>query len=1067
MRLRRLAFAFLTVVALAIAARADEFDTLRQKWSDMLTGGPALKATDAATTAAITSLTNSANSSWSSLNKTATRTSLWADAASTTDSSHISTNFSRLRAMALAYATTGSSLHGNTALRDDILSGLDWMYANRYNPTKAIYDNWWDWEIGSPKLLVDAATLLFADLSATQLANYLRAVEKFVPSATTPAPGGSSGTYTGANRMDKIYVVTIRGILAKDEAKLRAARDAFSNLFLYVTGGDGFYVDGSFIQHNRHPYTGSYGAALMSAIAPILALLNGPNTDSTTGSTWRVTDPNLGNIFRWIYEAYEPVIYRGGMMAMLQGRAISRSSTSEHGLGHSLMLNFLRLSELAPEADRARLRALLRGWAESDTSRSFTASAPLPQIAAVQQLLADPTVTPRGELRGNTLFGSMDRMVHLAPGFAAGLSLSSSRIYTYESINTENLRGWHTGDGLLYLYNGDLTHFSDAYWPTVNPRRLPGTTVDATQTRANASGQSTNPSYNWVGGVSLGRYGAAGMQLDGWSNTLTAKKSWFMFDHEIVCLGSGITSTDNRPIETTVENRLLNNTTGNGAFTVDGTAKPTTLGWSETLAAPRWAHLAGRTAGADVGYYFPTDTPVKALRETRTGAWSDINGGGSTTAINRNYLTLWFEHGNNPTNATYAYALLPNRTAAEVAEFAAEPTVLILENTPAIQAARHTTLGLTVANFWNDGRASVGGITVDKKSSVVVQNDGAGFLDVAVSDPTQSNTGTITVELDSAATATVSTTAGITVTQLTPTVRFTVAVNAARGKSFRARFATGQTKPPASLTNLSTRAYLATRDDTIIAGFVVGGTGTKKLLLRAVGPTLAAFGLSGALPNPRLEVIDSAGRTVATNDDWGTAPNLAELTASFPLAGAFGLVSGSRDAALIASLPPGAYSAVIRNSDATGSGTALVEIYDLAPDSTARLVNLSARAFSGSGEQTAIVGVALGGKAPQQILVRAAGPALAAFGVAGALTDPQVRLVNAAGTTLAQNDNWGSSVFSTEVSTAATAVGAFAFPATSRDAATLLTMSPGSYTAPVSGTGTTTGQVLVEVYVVP
>jgi hypothetical protein len=179
------------------------------------------------------------------------------------------------------------------------------------------------------------------------------------------------------------------------------------------------------------------------------------------------------------------------------------------------------------------------------------------------------------------------------------------------------------------------------------------------------------------------------------------------------------------------------------------------------------------------------------------------------------------------------------------------------------------------------------------------------------------------------------------------------------------------------------------------------------------------------------------------------------------------LVSGSRDAALIASLPPGAYSAVVRNSDTTGNGTALVEIYDLAPDTTARLVNLSARAFSGTGEQTAIVGVALGGKAPQQILVRAAGPALAAFGVAGALTDPQLRLVNAAGATLAQNDNWGSSVFSPEVSTAATAVGAFTFPSTSRDAATWLTMNPGSYTAPVSGTGTTTGQVLVEVYVVP
>ncbi|MBI5771935.1 MAG: polysaccharide lyase 8 family protein [Verrucomicrobia bacterium] len=1061
------AFVVVIFALTVLSARADEFDTLRQKWSDMLTGGASLRLTDTQTASAITSITNTANSNWNSLNKSATRTSLWSDAASTTDSSHLSTNFSRLRAMALAYATTGSTLRGNTALRDDILGGLDWMYANRYNETKRIYDNWWDWEIGSPKLFVDAVTLLYADLSPTQLANYLRAVEKFVPSATTQAPGGSTGTFTGANRMDKIYVVAIRGLLAKDDAKLRAARDAFSNLFLYVTSGDGFYVDGSFIQHNRHPYTGSYGAALMSAIAPILALINGPNADSPTGSTWRVTDQNLGNIFRWIYEAYEPVIYRGGMMAMLQGRAISRNGTSEHGLGHGLMLNFLRLSELAPEADRTRLRALLRGWAESDTSRSFVASAPLPQIADAQQLLADPAVTPRAELRGNVMYGSMDRMVHLGPGFAAGLALSSSRIYTYESINTENLRGWYTGDGLLYLYNNDLAHFSDAYWPTVNPRRLPGTTVDATQSRANASGQSTNPTYNWVGGVSLGRYGAAGMQLDGWSNTLTAKKSWFMFEHEIACLGAGITSTDNRPIETTVENRLLNNTTAAGAFTVDDTPQPTTLGWSAALDGARWAHLAGRTTAADIGYYFPGGATVKALREARTGAWSDINGGGPTTAITRNYLTLWLEHGANPTNATYAYYLLPNRSAAEVADFATTPTVILLENSPAIQAVRHTTLGITAANFWNDGRATIGGLTVDKKASVVVQDEGAGELTLALADPTQANPGSIIVELDTAATSALQADPGITVVQLAPTLRLSVNVAGARGKSFRARFATAPTKTTATLTNLSTRAYLAARDDTIIAGFVVGGTGTKRLLVRAIGPTLATFGLTGALANPRLAIVNQAGATVAENDDWGSAPGTAaELAAIFPVAGAFALSATSRDAAAVVSLPPGQYSAVVRSMDGT-SGVALVELYDLAPDAPARLVNLSTRTFSGTGEQTAIVGFGLGGTGAQPVLVRAAGPALTAFGVTGALTDPQLRVVNSAGVTLAQNDNWGASVFAPEITAAATSVAAFALAPTSRDAAALPMLTPGTYTAIASGAGTTTGQTLVEVYIVP
>jgi hyaluronate lyase len=1064
MRLRKIVL-FLIPFAAGLL-RADEFDTLRQKWSDMLTGGNALAASDARIASGITSVTSTANTQWASLNKSPTRTSLWSDAASTTDSSHLSTNFSRLRAMALAYATPGSTLQGNAALRADILGGLDWMQANRYNETKAIYDNWWDWEIGSPKLFVDAAVLMYADLSPTQLANYMRAVEKFTPSATTQAPGGSTGTFTGANRMDKIYVVAIRGLLVKDAAKLRAARDAFSNLFLYVTSGDGFYVDGSFIQHNRHPYTGSYGSALMSAMAPILALLNGPNADSAEGSTWRVTDPNLTNVFRWVYDAFEPVIYRGGMMAMLQGRAISRNSTSEHGIGHSIMLNILRLSELAPVADRTRIRSLLRSWAESDTSRSFLASAPLPQVPDVQQLLADPAVAPRGELRGNYVFGSMDRVAHLGPAFAVGLSLSSSRIYTYESINSENLHGWYTGDGMLYLYNGDLTHFSDAYWPTVNPRRLPGTTVDAGQTRTNASGQSTNPAFNWVGGVSLGRYGAAGMQLDGWSNTLTGKKSWFMFEHEIVCLGSGITSTDNRPIETTVENRLLS-TAGNGTFTVDGIPQATTLGWAQSFGAPRWAHLAGRTGGADIGYHFPTSAPLNALREARTGAWSDINTGGPTTPITRNYLTLWFAHGANPANATYAYTLLPNRSAAETADFAASPSVTVLENSTAIQAVRQTTLGLTAANFWNDARATAGGITVDRKASVLVQNEGAGELTLAVADPTQANTGTISVELDTPATGVLQTDPGITVTQLAPTLRLSIAVGGARGKSLRARFSTGQEKSVAALTNLSTRAYLGSADDTIIAGFVIGGTGPKRLLIRAVGPALTAFGVNGALLNPRLTLVDRENTIVAQNDDWGSATGASELPAIFASAGAFALLPGGRDAALVVSLAPGQYSAVVRSSDPAGRGVALVELYDLDQGATARLVNLSTRAFSGPGEQSAIVGFRLSGAAGQPVLIRATGPALAAFGVTGALADPQLQVANSAGTILAQNDNWDSSVFNAEIASAATRVAAFALPTGSRDAATLTPLGAGTYTALATGAGTSTGQTLVEVYVVP
>src|SRR5207248_41740 len=139
-------------------------------------------------------------------------------------------------------------------------------------------------------------------------------------------------------------------------------------------------------------------------------------------------------------------------------------------------------------------------------------------------------------------FTHMDRAVHLRPGWCFGLAMFSSRIANYESINGENLQGWYTSEGMTYLYNADLAHYADDFWSTVNPYRLPGTTVD-TQIRAPASDQGRQSSNPWVGGASIQNlYGVSGMQLSATSSSLTARKSWFMFDNEIVCLGTGITS---------------------------------------------------------------------------------------------------------------------------------------------------------------------------------------------------------------------------------------------------------------------------------------------------------------------------------------------------------------------------------------------------------------------------------------------------------------------------------------------------------------------------------------------
>jgi hyaluronate lyase len=769
------------MVGCALTCRADEFDVLREKWAEMLTGGSHLDLADPSVASAISKLDSSASSYWSTMDKSPTRTFLWHDLASATDTGDITANYERLKSMALAYATPGSSLKGNASLKDDIVRGLDWVYASRYNETTPMHDEWWHLEIGAPAELVDITALMFGELSPAQVASYMRAVEKFTPSAAMPTPDGTKWSFTAANRMWKIHIVTIRGIIVKDGAKLLSARDAFSDLFLYVRRGDGFYADGSFIQHRGHPYTAGYGASLFGRLAPVLALLNGPNKESASGSSWKVTDPNIANLYRMVFVALEPLIYRGGVMAMVQGREISRRSASEHAIGHGIMQNILLISQFAPEADSVRMRSMLKYWAEADTALSFVDTVPLGLKDDVRQLLADSSVVPRGELVGNFVYAGMDRVVHLAPGFGLGISMSSSRIYTYESIHGENVNGWHTGEGMLYLYNSDLTQFDDGFWPTIDPRRLPGTTVDVDQIRAPASGQSEAPATAWVGGATLGAYGAAGMQLRGWGSTLKAKKSWFMFDSEIVCLGSDISSSDSRPIETVVENRLLHGG-GDSTFTVDGKRKAGVLGWSEAMQGVTWAHLAGQTPDGDIGYYFPGSASLHALREARSGVWNE-----TTTTVTRNYLTLWLTQGTNPAGATYSYVLLPGYSASQVSDYAKHPRVEVLENSDHIQAVRADSLGLTGANFWTDGRSTIGMITVDKKASVLVQTRGT-LLDVAVSDPTQVGKGAITVELASPALKLVSADAGVTVTQLSPTIRISVGVEDAAGKTFHASF---------------------------------------------------------------------------------------------------------------------------------------------------------------------------------------------------------------------------------------------------------------------------------------
>ena len=285
--------------------------------------------------------------------------------------------------------------------------------------------------------------------------------------------------------------------------------------------------------------------------------------------------------------------------------------------------------------------------------------------------------------------------------------------------------------------------------------------------------------------------------------------------------------------------------------------------------------------------------------------------------------------------------------------------------------------------------------------------------------------------------------------------------------------------PDTLLANISTRGIVTPGSGALIAGLVIGGTTPKPVLVRAIGPGLADFGVGGALLDPALRIVDSAGRTVAENDDWEAAANVAALEAAAKRLGAFALRRGTRDSALLATLAPGSYTAVVTGvGDLTG--ISLVEAYDADVDAptarSRRLVNIATRGQVFGGESVLIAGLVVTGPGPRTFLIRGIGPTLLKppFNLAGAMVDPFLEIYRGE-TLLRENDDWDSpAAGQAALREAARKVGAFALMETrdtalrtGLDSAMLITLPPGSYTAKLSGFEGATGIGLIEIYEVP
>jgi hypothetical protein len=251
-----------------------------------------------------------------------------------------------------------------------------------------------------------------------------------------------------------------------------------------------------------------------------------------------------------------------------------------------------------------------------------------------------------------------------------------------------------------------------------------------------------------------------------------------------------------------------------------------------------------------------------------------------------------------------------------------------------------------------------------------------------------------------------------------------------------------------SLSNVSTRALVQSSDRVTIGGFIIKG-GTKRILVRALGPSLTPLGVPGALANPVLDLHDGAGTLIASNANWRSSQE-AEIQQS-------GLAPPSdNEPAIIWSLPEGNYTAVLRGASDT-AGIALVEIFDLDPPGGATIVNLSTRADVETSDNVVIGGFIIGGDQPTKVMIRAIGPSLTQYGVSAALLDPMLELHDCNGSLIGQNDNWRSDQQQQIIASGLA-------PSDDRESAIIATLQPSGYTAIVRGTNNTTGVALVEVY---
>ena len=630
---------------------ADIYDQILQSWENASLGNENYQADNPYMQEFLSKIESGVEESlahWD--NDVANRESIFDDVTDFTKSANIATTYRRLEQFAQVLDNKSSKYYQNYDLALKLKEGMEYLYKHVYNEQKEIVGNWWDYEIGTPRAVVDVLAYANPYFTQEEINRYIKPIDKFVADptvirSTTTIPVAA----VGGNQTDLSKVTILSGALKQDSARIQEGTNGLLTVLNFVKEGQGFYRDGSFIDHTDVAYTGAYGNVLMDGFSQILPMI--------ANTSFALPNDKTKILYEWIDRAYFPIILNGELMDMTRGRSISRATAESHAAAIEALRGIVRIAQASDETQKRHLLSAVKGRIAEDTFyipyqnlKSYT------DILLFEKLLKDeniPAVKPETFLHS---FHNMDKFVYnnAENNFAIAISMYSDRTQNYEDMNNENRHGWYTSDGMVYLYNNDLTHYSEGYWPTVDPYKMPGTTELVTA-REDGSGMVNLPS-SFVGASKFDEKNAAvAMDFTNYNEELSARKAWFIFGDKIVMLTTNIQNKSSDASLTTIENRKL---------VADKNTKIYING--EEISADKVTNDAVDTFYLEtvdpnqrIGYAFLTPLSLDIEKQTRTHSWSEINYGQPSDPVTNTFVTA--THTTQQNGESLAYILVPNQ----------------------------------------------------------------------------------------------------------------------------------------------------------------------------------------------------------------------------------------------------------------------------------------------------------------------------------------------------------------------------------------------------------------------